>query len=145
MKVFDASEAKEFDKLIASLGTDGADTVIELSGNPQSLNLAMQLVGSEGKVVVGSWYGLRKAEIELGSKFHRGRIKIISSQVSRINPMISGRWDRRRRFKLAWHWLERIRPSQWITDKFPFEEAATAYRQIDSHPEKNIAVALNYQ
>jgi 2-desacetyl-2-hydroxyethyl bacteriochlorophyllide A dehydrogenase len=142
--VIDSSNAADLKNAKESLGSKGADTVIELSGNPEALNLAMELVGAEGKIIVGSWYGMREAKINLGIKFHRGRIKIISSQVGRINPTLSGRWDRARRFSLAWQYLAKIKPSQWITHLFPFDEAQKAFRQIDKHPEQSIAVALDY-
>lgn len=142
--VFNPDDSASMDMAIRSVSSQGADTVIELSGNPKALNLAMDLVGKEGKIIVGSWYGTRRAEINLGSKFHRGRIKMISSQVSSIKPALKGRWNRTRRFALAWTWIKKIEPSRWITQKFPFLEANLAYQMLDKHPEKNIAVVLEY-
>lgn len=142
--LYHPSDAKSLDEGRKLLADNGADTVIELSGSPEALNLALDLVGPEGKIIVGSWYGQRSAQLKLGTKFHRGRIKLISSQVSRINPALSGRWNRSRRFALAWKWLSAIKPSRWITHKFPFAEAHKAYQQIDTHPEQSIAVVLEY-
>ncbi len=141
---FDSQQSDQLLHLQEKLGKHGADTVIELSGHPEALNLAMKLVGSQGKILVGSWYGARLAELDLGSHFHQGRIQIISSQVANLNPELKGRWNRKRRFALAWDWIRRIKPSRWITSTFSLEEAGLAYDLIDSHPEKNIALALKY-
>jgi hypothetical protein len=62
--------------------------------------------------------GQKRAEIDLGGAFHRSRIRLISSQVSTISPELSGRWDKSRRFEVAWQALERIKPEKWITHRF---------------------------
>src|SRR5690606_2911712 len=80
--------------------------------------------GREGRVVVGSWYGTRRAAVELGTHFHRGRLTVRSSQVSRINPALAGRWSKARRLAFALELLRRIRPGALITHRFPVERAA---------------------
>ncbi|MEX1247747.1 MAG: zinc-binding alcohol dehydrogenase [Anaerolineales bacterium] len=127
-----------------SLGARGADLVYELSGNPEALNLAMELVGDQGRIVVGSWYGVRRAALSLGERFHRGRVKIISSQVSHIEPALRGRWDRQRRFELAWKMLAEVQPSRLVTRQLAFDKAAEAYAALDREPEKNLAILLSY-
>ncbi|MGC8857062.1 MAG: hypothetical protein ACP5QU_09705, partial [Anaerolineae bacterium] len=47
---------------------------------------------------------------------------------------LSARWDKARRFALAWQALERIRPQRWITHRFPAYQAVEAYRLLDEHP-----------
>ena len=86
----------------------GADLTFELSGRPETLNDALALTRFSGRIVIGSWYGEKRAEIDLGGAFHRSRIKLISSQVSTIAPELSGRWDKTRRFEAAWKALERV-------------------------------------
>lgn len=122
----------------------GADLVVELTGDPKGLDLAIQLCGFDGRIVVGSFYGKKMAEIDLGGWFHRSRIKLISSQVSTINPDFSGRWDKSRRFTLAWDMLNKVRPSRLITHKFPLEKADQAYRMLAESPEDTIQVIFTY-
>src|SRR6185369_12856572 len=62
------------------------DLSIELSGRPETLNDALALTAFSGRILIGSWYGEKRAEIDLGGAFHRSRIKLISSQVSSIAP-----------------------------------------------------------
>ncbi|MFT3893043.1 MAG: zinc-binding alcohol dehydrogenase [Anaerolineales bacterium] len=121
------------------------DLTYELSGAPSALNDAIALTRFSGRIVIGSWYGEKRAEIDLGGSFHRSRIKLISSQVSSIAPELSGRWDKARRFGVAWEALKRIQPQKWITHRFPVEEAAKAYQLLDEHPQETIQVLLDYK
>jgi 2-desacetyl-2-hydroxyethyl bacteriochlorophyllide A dehydrogenase len=123
----------------------GADLSFELSGNPAALNDAIKLTRFSGRVVIGSWYGEKKAEIDLGSSFHRSRIKLISSQVSTLSPELSGRWDKQRRFDVAWKALERIQPEKWITHRFTLGQAADAYHLLDQNPQEALQVILEYK
>lgn len=122
-----------------------ADLVYELSGNPAGLDTALALARATGRIVVGSWYGSKKAELDLGSFFHRGRLALISSQVSNIAPALSGRWTTARRLDLAWEMLRRIRPESLITHRFPLEDAARAYVLIDQSPGETIQVIFEHQ
>lgn len=110
---------------------DGADLVYELSGNPRALDQAVAAAGFAGRVVVGSWYGAKPCRLDLGGRFHRSRIRIVSSQVSTLPPALGGRWDRARRFAVAWEMIRRVAPSRWITHEFAVERAAEAYALLD--------------
>jgi 2-desacetyl-2-hydroxyethyl bacteriochlorophyllide A dehydrogenase len=122
----------------------GADLTFELSGNPAALNDALALTCFSGRIVIGSWYGEKQVEVHLGGKFHRSRIKLISSQVSTIAPELEGRWDKARRFDTAWKALERIQPEKWITHRFAIDDAPQAYRLLDESPQETIQVLLTY-
>jgi 2-desacetyl-2-hydroxyethyl bacteriochlorophyllide A dehydrogenase len=123
----------------------GFDLTFELSGRPETLNDALAITAFSGRVVIGSWYGEKRAAIDLGGDFHRSRIKLISSQVSTIAPELSGRWDKARRFDIAWQALQRIKPEKWITHRFAFEKATEAYQLLDENPQKAIQVILEYK
>lgn len=120
------------------------DLTIELSGRPETLNDALALTTFSGRILIGSWYGEKRAPLDLGGAFHRSRIKLIASQVSTIAPELSGRWDKARRFEVAWEALKRIQPQKWITHRFPIEEAEKAYRLLDENPQETIQVLFNY-
>ncbi len=122
----------------------GFDLVIELSGNPSALDDAIALAGFGGRIVIGSWYGEKRAPLDLGGKFHRARLTLLSSQVSTISTKLSARWTKSRRFDVAWAALRRIRPEQWVTHQFAIGDAAEAYRFLDESPEQAIQVVLNY-
>ena len=127
-----------------SLLNPDADLSIELSGSPAALNDAISLTGFSGRIVIGSWYGKKTNSIDLGGSFHRSRIRLISSQVSSISPGLSGRWDKTRRFEVAWDAIRRIQPQKWITHRFSLEMAHEAYRLLDEAPAETIQVVLSY-
>jgi 2-desacetyl-2-hydroxyethyl bacteriochlorophyllide A dehydrogenase len=120
------------------------DLTFELSGSPVALNTAIAMTTFNGRVVVGSWYGDKKTTIDLGSTVHRSRIQLISSQVSTIAPALSGRWDKARRFEVAFEALRRIQPQKWITHRFHIEDAAKAYDLLDTSPQETIQVLFDY-
>jgi 2-desacetyl-2-hydroxyethyl bacteriochlorophyllide A dehydrogenase len=123
---------------------DGFDLVYELSGSPAGLDTAVALAGFAGRVVIGSWYGSRRVNLDLGGRFHRSRIQLVSSQVSTLAPELSGRWTKARRMQTAWNSLAQVRPARWITHRFPFARAAEAYRLLADHPEEALQVVLDY-
>lgn len=120
------------------------DLSYELTGSPVALNTAIEHTTFSGRIVIGSWYGQKRAEIDLGGSFHRSRIKLISSQVSSISPELSGRWDKSRRFEVTWQALERIQPAKWITHRFSLNDAAKAYQLLDENPQETIQVVFDY-
>jgi 2-desacetyl-2-hydroxyethyl bacteriochlorophyllide A dehydrogenase len=136
--------AVDFREQALSTLKPGADLTFELSGNSSALNDAITLTRFSGRVVIGSWYGEKPTEVDLGGAFHRSRIKLISSQVSTISPELSGRWDKARRFDVAWKALERIRPEKWISHRFTIDHAADAYHLLDQNPQETLQVILGY-
>jgi 2-desacetyl-2-hydroxyethyl bacteriochlorophyllide A dehydrogenase len=121
-----------------------ADLVYELSGSPHALNQAIELTGFNGRVVIGSWYGNKTANLNLGGRFHRSRIKLIGSQVSTLSPALTSRWTKARRFETVLKMLKQIRPSRFITHRFKLNDAAKAYQLLDQHPEEAGQVIFDY-
>jgi len=122
----------------------GADLCYEVSGNPAALEQAIAVTGFHGRVVIGSWYGLKKVDLNLGGRFHRSRMRLISSQVSTIAPELSGRWSKFRRYLLAWRMLQETDPVPLITHRFPLAQAAQAYDLLDQNPAEALQVILTY-
>lgn len=123
---------------------EGTDLSYELSGSPAALDQAIALTGFAGRVVIGSWYGLKPAALNLGGRFHRSRIRLISSQVSTLDPALSGRWTKPRRLAVAWDMLRAVRPARWVTHRLPFSQAPQAFELLDSSPHTCIQVLLQY-
>ena len=123
----------------------GADLTYELSGNPAALDQGIAATGFNGRLVIGSWYGQKRVDLDLGGRFHRSRVRLISSQVSTIAPEWSARWTKARRIGVAWRMLEEIRPIQLLTHRFPIAQAGKAYALLDEPPEQAIQVMLTYE
>jgi Threonine dehydrogenase and related Zn-dependent dehydrogenases len=141
--VADPNSAADVAKLRAQLN-NGADLIYEVTGAPAALNLAIDLSGFASRIVIGSWYGEKSAPIFLGGDAHRNRLKIITSQVSTLAPELSGRWDKARRFTVAWEMLRQVQPSQWISHRAPLAQAPELYRQLDHNPQNHLQVLFRY-
>jgi 2-desacetyl-2-hydroxyethyl bacteriochlorophyllide A dehydrogenase len=120
------------------------DAVIEVSGNPKALDEAIAVTGFSGRIVVGSWYGRKRASVNLGGVFHRQRIRIISSQVSTVSPELLGRWTKARRLALAWDWVRRIAPELLITHVFTPSCCQEAYEQASTPEGGALQVVFQY-
>lgn len=136
------------ERLAAALGGDhepsDADLVIEVSGQPEALEAALDVCGEGGRLVVASWYGNRPVALNLGGRFHRSGIQIRASQVSRLAPEWRGRWTKARRLRLALDRLTGASLGGLLTHRVPFTEAPEAYRLLDERPQETIAVLLEY-
>jgi 2-desacetyl-2-hydroxyethyl bacteriochlorophyllide A dehydrogenase len=121
-----------------------ADIAIEISGNAAALQSAIDSVIDEGTVIVASWYGVKPVALNLGGHFHRGRIRLRSSQVGRLNPELGPRWDHARRFEAVLALLPRLRLAELVTHRVPFADAAAAYAMIDQRPGETGQVVLVY-
>jgi 2-desacetyl-2-hydroxyethyl bacteriochlorophyllide A dehydrogenase len=122
----------------------GADLTYELSGNPRALDTAIALTGFNGRILIGSWYGSKPVKVDLGGRFHRAHMNLISSQVSTLNPQWSGRWTKARRLDVAWDMVRRHRPERLVTHRLPVTEAAAAYQLLAEHAEDTIQVIFTY-
>ena len=122
----------------------GADLIYELSGNPDALDQAVAAAGFNGRIVIGSWYGVKQTSLNLGGKFHRSHMQLISSQVSHIAPQWSGRWSKDRRLKVALNQLTQFAPTALVTHRYSITDAADAYQTLLQNPERTIQILFQY-
>lgn len=122
----------------------GADLAIEVSGAPSALGAAIEAVADEGTVVVASWYGAKPVTLSLGGHFHRGRVRLVSSQVGRIAPALAPRWTVERRRAVARGLLRSLPLAELISHRIPFAEAPTAFAMLELRPESALQVVLTY-
>jgi 2-desacetyl-2-hydroxyethyl bacteriochlorophyllide A dehydrogenase len=123
----------------------GVDLAIEVSGNGAALDRAIESVCFQGTVVVCSWYGTKPVKVVLGGRFHRDRLRLVSSQVGHIDPALQPRWSHARRLALARDLLGELQLAPLITHRIPFHQAAEAYALVDEHPEQVVQVILTYE
>ncbi len=142
--VLDPAQTNLASALRSALGEQAADLTYELTGNPAALDEALNSTGFSAQLILGSWYGTKPVSLDLGGAFHRSRIRILASQVSRLDPGLTGRWTKARRLAFAWGWLAGLRPSRWITHRFELEGAAEAYLLLDHQPDQALQVVLTY-
>jgi len=120
----------------------GVDCAINVSGSSKALQDAMNASCFSGKIIEASWYGSRMTTLNLGDAFHRKRLHVKGSQVSRVDPSLSSRWSKMRRTSFVVTLLQEIRPSKYISHKFRFEEAQDAFELLNAHPEEVVEAVL---
>ncbi|TKX59101.1 zinc-binding alcohol dehydrogenase [Halorubrum sp. SS7] len=129
--------------------TGGVDLAVEVSGRPETLETAVETTRFDGRVLVGSWYGTKRADLGFGDHFHRGRVTVRSSQVTTIAPELRGRWDRERRRETAWRQLRRLHgeldvTERLVTDRVPVDRAPSAYRRLADEGEPTLQLLFTY-
>ena len=130
---------------MGSTGGRGADVAVEASGSGAALQAAIEAVATEGTVVVASWYGTKPIVLDLGGHFHRGRVRLRSSQVGRLNPELTPRWDPGRRMDTVLGLLGRLDLVNLITHRLPFDMAPEAYPLLDERPGEAVQVVFTYE
>lgn len=138
----DSADAGEWQALLASL--DGADLVFELSGDMAALNQGIEAAGFDGRIVVGSWYGAKSQPLDLGGRFHRNRLRLVSSQVSTLKPALTGRWDKARRIDLAWRMVEKLQPQRLISQSFSLAQCGQAFESVCARRDGVMQVIFQY-
>jgi threonine dehydrogenase-like Zn-dependent dehydrogenase len=106
------------------------DGVFEVTGNPALLDAAIAACRSEGRVVVVSFYGQKTASVALGERFHRERLRLVSSQVSVVPPALRGRFDHARRFATVLRLLRDERLDALVQTRTAFRDAEALYRRL---------------
>jgi len=122
----------------------GVDIAVEVSGSPAALQACIDAAAFAGTVVVASWYGTRDVSLSLGGRFHRRRLRVVSSQVSTLDPALAPRWDRARRTALVSALLQELPLTELITHRFPFDQASAAYELLDRDAGECLQVVLDY-
>jgi NADPH:quinone reductase-like Zn-dependent oxidoreductase len=126
-----------------ALGTE-ADVVIEASGDPACLDLAIARARHEGVVAVASFYGQRVAPVALGSEFHRRRLTLRASQVSHLPPTRAAGWSFARRFELVCQLLQDPRLDALLEPAVSFDEAPSAYERLARAPGDWLQTVFGY-
>jgi threonine dehydrogenase-like Zn-dependent dehydrogenase len=138
----DASEIRR-DVEISTSGA-GVPLVVDATGTPGALSLALELLAHEGEALVCSWYGNKEVALPLGGAFHRRRLQIRSTQVSTIPSRQADRWDVPRRRRAAARLMTELPLKLLATNEVAFERAADAYAALDRGEEGTMHVALRY-
>lgn len=144
--------AQEKRRLAETLGFPAAesadagvfDLAFESSGSPQGLQAALDAVGPEGRVVSLSWHGNSPVSLRLGSDFHYGRKRIVSSQVSRLPAKMLPRWDAGRRKELVFQILRSSAFDLHVTDVIEFSDLPAFFRNLCDGGYHGLSAAVRF-
>lgn len=126
----------------------GPDVVIEATGSPEAIPLALDLARTRGRVILlGSTRGV--STVNFYSLVHRKGVIIIGAHDSIRPAYESSRrfWTRKDDAKLSLKLISRglLKVRDLITMKVRFEEAASAYRKLIDSKESTLGIILDWR
>ncbi len=124
--------------------TPDADVVLNASGSPDGLSLALGLAAFEATVCECSWYGTRPVTLALGEAFHSRRLILKSSQVGSVASSHRGRWSLRRRMELALTLLAEPALDLLINSEGAFEDLPQTLERLAHAPGDTIMHRVSY-
>jgi 2-desacetyl-2-hydroxyethyl bacteriochlorophyllide A dehydrogenase len=142
IRVVDPSEIRE--AVGAFTSGVGVPLVVDATGSPAALPLALELLAHEGEALVCSWFGSKEVRLPLGGAFHRRRLTIRSTQVSTIPSRMAERWNVDRRRRAAMRLVTELPVKLLATHEVPFELAGEAYAALNRGDEGVMHVALRF-
>lgn len=123
------------------------DVVIECSGAVAGLHTAIQAAGIAGTVVAAGFLTGPATALCLGEEFLHNRVTIKASMGVWGCPSRHGRlWTRARLLREALALMEsrKLKLDGFVSARFPFTEAQSAYDAIRKEPGKHLKVVLTY-
>jgi threonine dehydrogenase-like Zn-dependent dehydrogenase len=128
-----------------SSGIGDFDLAFNTSASGEGLQQCIDLSGEEATIVEMSWYGIKPIQISLGTTFHLGRKRIISTQVSEIPFDKQARYTIERRKKLALTLLQ-----HGIFDKLPltqisFIDSPGYFNRLRQRQNPNFCTIIKYR
>lgn len=113
------------------------------SGAASGLQLAIDAVGFEGRVVELSWYGDRPVTLHLGGTFHWQRKRIVGSQVGTVAPShrASGHAGRA---SAVLQLLQSPALDLLMADPIPFETLPAFFGRLYRHADTPLCPVVSY-
>lgn len=145
--VINPSKADAVEEVRRLTDGKGADVVIEATGNPEAIPMALDMAGRLGRVVIlGSPRGV--STVNFYMPVHRKGLIIIGAHTN-VRPShesLPHYWtdvdDKRLVLKLMAE--RRLRVRDYISLKLPVEKASDAYKVLVEHKEKTLGVLLYF-
>ena len=132
--------------LEVKLQTDkvGVDIAFESSGSYAALEDALRATCYQGTVVSTAYYHA-SGGLSLAGEWHRNRISIVSSRAcSEPLPQFGWDFDRIRAESLTLLAEGRLQADDLIEPIVPLSQAAEAYDEINTHPERSIKLGIDH-
>ncbi|MBB5803783.1 2-desacetyl-2-hydroxyethyl bacteriochlorophyllide A dehydrogenase [Saccharothrix ecbatanensis] len=145
-EVLDAGVGEVAERVRKLTDGRGADVALDVSGNHLALHEAVRSVAYNSRVVAGGFYQGEARGLFLGEEFHHNRVTLVCSQISGVAAAHAHRWDRKRLattvIDLAVTGRLDLRPL--VSHVMPIEEAASAYKLIDTQPDQVTQVVFDF-
>ncbi len=109
---------------------DGFDIAFNTSSNEKALQFCIDHANEEAEIIELSWYGDSTVKLQLGENFHKNRLRLVASQVSKIPIKKRGEFDYYKRKQLAVTILKNSIFDELITTIIPFKEAPLFFNSL---------------
>ena len=133
-----------FAQVHENISEDDFNISFHTSGTADGLQTCINCLAIEGQVVELSWYGKRSVELQLGANFHQRRLKIISSQVSKIPDSHSSQWNFKSRKQKVIELLHQPIYDHLITHELNIEDAPRFFKQLRSQKVSGLGYCIKY-
>jgi 2-desacetyl-2-hydroxyethyl bacteriochlorophyllide A dehydrogenase len=139
----------DISKEVAKLTNNhGADVVVEATGNPSVVPLALDLVTKGGRVtLLGSTRG--RVEIDVYSQVHRKGVQLIGAHESviQLDTQTSKRWTKPRDLRLLADLFDKemLQADGLISHTITPAELPDIYNTISENPQGYLGVLVNWQ
>jgi len=128
----------------------GSDVVFETSGSSAALHEAIRCgAAAYSEVIAVAWYQGAAENLRLGEDFIHGlgasRITSAAPGINnRLPPAYGRQWDIKRVINTFFSLLRRgkVKTSEMITHRIPFDESEMAFKLIDEKPQEVLKVIL---
>ncbi|MBI2939633.1 MAG: zinc-binding alcohol dehydrogenase [Chloroflexi bacterium] len=129
-----------------AMGGAGVDVAIESSGTAPALHHAVRGLAFGGTVAIIAHCDEFRGGIDLGREAHQNRPTFIFTRAESEPHRDHPRWDRRRQVDTAWNLLTagRLDCQPLVQPIVPFDEATTAFKEIDEHPERSVKMGVRF-
>jgi 2-desacetyl-2-hydroxyethyl bacteriochlorophyllide A dehydrogenase len=128
------------------LGGRGADIVVEATGSPALVPLALEAAAREGSVVLlGSTRGV--VPLDVYSLIHRKAIRLIGAHETALPFQSDHGWSRLRNLQLALQLLASgdLRTEGLITDTLDLDRALSAHEMLRREPEDHLGIVIHWR
>jgi threonine dehydrogenase-like Zn-dependent dehydrogenase len=124
----------------SSNAEDLYDMVFHTSATESGLQYGIDHLRQDGDLIELSWYGKKSVHLDLGTSFHYGRKRIISSQVSHVARPAMPQWSKDRRKELVFQLLKDPRLDFFLGRRIPFSQAVALFQILRNEQ----PTAVNY-
>jgi threonine dehydrogenase-like Zn-dependent dehydrogenase len=145
MTAVDASQEEPGPALRRILGAHGADIVVEATGSPAVIPVALDIARRGGTaVLLGSTRGA--VSLDAYSLLHRKGVRAIGGHETALPFNADHAWPRIRNLGLALELMAagELRTDGMITDELTVAQALTAHELLREHPEAHLGVVIRW-
>ncbi len=146
-EALDAAACDPAVEIKRATGNKGVDAAIDISGAYGALQSAIRSVHPGGLLVSASYFKGDRGPLDLGAEWHHNRLTLVGSMPvwgmpHRCAPM----WDLDRLRRTALWLIEsgRVQVAPMVTQRYRYDQAVDAYRQIYERPEAAVKTLLDY-